>query len=126
MLIASVEVHVDTRKTSDPSGAAEFLKAAAHPQRLRILERLAEGVLCVSEVEGELGMPQPTVSGHLNVLRRAGLVDYRTDGRKRCYYICDKRAAEIVRIALQDPGAKTGPPACCAAGRIGRKIQNNQ
>jgi len=105
-----------TWKIIDPSGAAELLKAVAHPQRLRILDRLSGGVLCVSEVEAELGMPQPTVSGHLNVLRKAGLVECRTVGRKRCYYICDGRADEIVRIASSRAGEKQPPPACTRYG----------
>jgi ArsR family transcriptional regulator len=99
-------------RISDHEEAAEMLKAAAHPERLRILDRLATGLLCVSDVEKELGMPQPTVSGHLGVLRRAGLVDRVTEGRRRCYYISDSRVMEIVRIASTKPGRPLDPPKC--------------
>lgn len=50
------------------------LKLLADPTRLRILNLLAAGELCVCDVVELLALPQPTVSRHLGVLRRAALV----------------------------------------------------
>ncbi len=61
--------------------AAEALKAAGEPSRLRILKMLEGGELCVCHLVGILGSSQPTVSRHLAVLRRAGLVAERKEGR---------------------------------------------
>ena len=52
-----------------------LLAAFADPTRLRILNVLAAGELCVCDVVEILALPQPTVSRHLGVLRREGLVE---------------------------------------------------
>jgi DNA-binding transcriptional ArsR family regulator len=61
--------------TSVISGsAAELLLTVAEPTRLRILNCLAAAPLFVSDLQAVLDLPQPTVSRHLQVLRRADLV----------------------------------------------------
>lgn len=52
-----------------------LFKAFADPTRLRILNVLAAGELCVCDIVDLLGLPQPTVSRHLAALRHARLVD---------------------------------------------------
>jgi ArsR family transcriptional regulator, arsenate/arsenite/antimonite-responsive transcriptional repressor len=51
-----------------------LFKGFADPTRIRILNLLAAGELCVCDVVDILGLPQPTVSRHLAYLRRMGLV----------------------------------------------------
>jgi len=58
----------------------ELLKALADDTRLRILALVAGGEICVCDIHGALGIPQPTASRHLASLRRAGLVSARKDG----------------------------------------------
>ncbi|BAM70065.1 transcriptional regulator [Methanothermobacter sp. CaT2] len=53
---------------------AEVLKALADPTRLLIIHLLSEGDLCVCEIMAALKRPQPTVSHHLNILKRAGFL----------------------------------------------------
>ena len=53
---------------------ADLLDALAEPTRLRILNCLAAAPLFVSDLQAVLGVPQPTVSRHLKVLKEAGLV----------------------------------------------------
>ena len=53
---------------------ADVLVTAAEPTRLRILNCLAAAPLFVSDLQELLDLPQPTVSRHLQVLRRAELV----------------------------------------------------
>ena len=57
----------------------EILKAAADRTRLRLLNLLRLGGICVCDLQAVLRIPQPTVSRHLAALRHAGLV---TDSRK--------------------------------------------
>ena len=54
--------------------AADLLLTVAEPTRLRILNGLAAAPLFVSDLQAILDLPQPTVSRHLQVLRRADLV----------------------------------------------------
>ena len=52
----------------------ELFKAAGEPTRLRILNLLRAGSICVCDLQQILKLPQPTVSRHLAALRHAGLV----------------------------------------------------
>jgi ArsR family transcriptional regulator, arsenate/arsenite/antimonite-responsive transcriptional repressor len=51
-----------------------LLLTVAEPTRLRILNCLAAAPLFVSDLQSVLDLPQPTVSRHLQVLRRAEVV----------------------------------------------------
>ena len=55
-------------------------KALADQTRLRIIGLLTAGEICVCDIHGSLGLPQPTVSRHLAYLRKSGLVATRKDG----------------------------------------------
>lgn len=57
------------------------LKAAGDPTRTRILKLLEERDLCVCQVQAVLGLAPSTVSKHLAILKGAGLVEDRRDGR---------------------------------------------
>ena len=95
---------------------AEVFKALSEPARLRILELLpltndCASVYNVSELAEELGIPQPTVSHHLQVLYRAGLVQSARMCRD-VYYWIDQPALDAAHAALQGLVAHTpAPPA---------------
>ena len=55
-------------------------KALADQTRLRIIGLLRAGEICVCDIHGSLGLPQPTVSRHLAYLRKSGLVATRKEG----------------------------------------------
>lgn len=74
--------------TVDTRPAAELLKAFSHPTRLAILQELASGPKCVTDIEELVEARQANISQHLSVLRYAKLVDYAQDGVLRCYYLC--------------------------------------
>jgi DNA-binding transcriptional ArsR family regulator len=65
--------------TSDP------FNAVAEPRRRQILTFLAADERDVSEIVIAVGLDQPSVSKHLGVLRRVGLVRVRRNGRHRLY-----------------------------------------
>jgi ArsR family transcriptional regulator len=67
-------------KTQPVRTLEQLLKALADDTRLRILALIAGGEVCVCNIHGALGIPQPTASRHLAYLRRAGLVAGRRDG----------------------------------------------
>lgn len=60
-------------------------RAFAEPTRLRVLNLLAEGELCVCDLCAVLEVPQPSVSRHLACLRKAGLVTMRREGKWKHY-----------------------------------------
>lgn len=66
-------------------GLETLYRGFADATRLRILNLLAAGELCVCDVVALLQLPQPTVSRHLAYLRRAGLVEARR-GWKFAHY----------------------------------------
>lgn len=68
---------------------ADVLRALAHPRRLQIVHRLADGPVEVSALAAELGMSQPNASQHLAVLRAAGVVEAERIGREARYRISD-------------------------------------
>ena len=57
----------------------------AEPNRRAMLHLLATSERSVGELERRLGMPQPSVSKHLRVLREAGFVESRVDAQRRVY-----------------------------------------
>ena len=66
----------------------EALRALAHPARMEIVSHVAaRGPLCVCHLNEDLRYSQPTISKYIGVLRRAGLLDSRRDGRWVYYTI---------------------------------------
>src|SRR5262249_57945062 len=57
----------------------------AEPNRRALLGLLASSERSVGELERQLGMPQPSVSKHLRVLREAGFVESPVDAQRRVY-----------------------------------------
>ena len=83
---------------------AEVLRTLAHPRRLEILHRLADGPCEVGRLADVLGVSQPNVSQHLAVLRAAGLVEAERDGREVRYRLTDADvmvACSVMRRVLQ-------------------------
>jgi len=70
---------------NDEGVAADRFAALADPTRRHLLEQLATADRAVTELMAGLAMSQPAVSQHLRVLRDAGLVTARKDGRHRYY-----------------------------------------
>src|SRR5687768_2215014 len=64
---------------------ADAFNAMAEPRRRQIVDALAADELPVNELVRALGLAQPQVSKHLRVLREVGVVDVRSDGRRRLY-----------------------------------------
>jgi DNA-binding transcriptional ArsR family regulator len=65
----------------------EAIDAISHPSRRAMLGLVADRELPVGELAARVGVSQPAASQHLKVLRDAGLVRGRVDGRRRLYRI---------------------------------------
>src|SRR5215207_8548227 len=69
--------------------------ALAEPHRRDILDLLRGRERSVTDLVDRLALSQPGVSKHLRVLRDAGLVDVRADGRRRLYALRAEPLAEV-------------------------------
>ena len=69
----------------------KIMKALSDPNRVKIIKLLQQKVMCVCELQGAIGLAQPTVSKHLKILEDVGLVGYRKDGLWVNYYLTDGR-----------------------------------
>ena len=83
---------------------AEILKVLAHPSRLEILHRLADGPVEVGGLAAAIGVSQPNISQHLAMLRSAGLVEPDRHGREIRYRLTDPdvlQACAVMRGVLR-------------------------
>lgn len=96
-----------------------ILRTISHQARIKILEELAEGVKCVSEMEEFLDISQSNVSQHLAALRHAGLIDYFIDGRLRCYFLRKPIVLDLLEILNKDYSRDLPGPECCPVTRKG-------
>jgi DNA-binding transcriptional ArsR family regulator len=88
-----------SRGVSDRSEVlATFFHGLADPNRMRILELLAERPRTVTELVAELGLAQGRVSSHLSCLRWCGYVQAVVDGRYSRYRLVDERIREILAL----------------------------
>lgn len=107
-----------------------IFRAFADRTRLRILNLLAPGELCVCDIVRVLGVPQPKASRHLAYLRKAGLVKARRDGLwihyslapaigkfhqkvLECLACCFADVPELARDAKRRNECCRGEAACC-------------
>ena len=80
----------------------ELFKLFGDPTRLRILYALVEtGELCVCDISAVVGAPETSVSHALRLLRMAGVVRSRKDGRMSYYAIEDHHVRLVLDIAAE-------------------------
>lgn len=75
---------------------AEYLKAMAHPVRIRTLEILRQGEVTVAEVKAQVDADVANLSQHLAVLRNAGIVTARKAGLNVLYAVKDVEVYTIL------------------------------
>ncbi|WP_448641488.1 ArsR/SmtB family transcription factor [Geodermatophilus sp. URMC 63] len=73
----------------------QALAALADPIRRELLALLARGELAAGELAGRFPVSRPAVSRHLRVLREAGLVSSRVEGRRRLYALDPRPLREL-------------------------------
>src|SRR5262245_6091596 len=95
--------------------AGELLKALSNPHRLLILCQLIDGKRSVGELADFLGIRDSTVSQHLALLRKDGLVAAQRDGQTIWYSISSAPARELLETLYRVYCAPGCPP------KLGRK-----
>jgi DNA-binding transcriptional ArsR family regulator len=95
----SRRVVIDPARLRGAAGqAVGALKLLANEDRLLLLCQLSQGELCVSDLEEELGIRQPTLSQQLGVLRTEGVVTTRRQGKNIFYSVADPAVLEILTV----------------------------
>jgi DNA-binding transcriptional ArsR family regulator len=78
-----------------PSSTNDVFRAIADPTRRELLDRLSEGEESMMKLAESFDISLPAVSQHLKVLREAGLVEERREGRMRVYTLVPGRLREV-------------------------------
>jgi ArsR family transcriptional regulator len=93
------------------AGLAETFSALGDPTRVRILDVLSHGELCVCDLAAVLGMSQSAVSHQLRLLRNIRLVRPRREGRIVFYELDDQHIMAIFKQTLQHVEEEQRPTA---------------
>jgi ArsR family transcriptional regulator len=105
-----------TRTPIDRARAVQLFHALSDETRLRILERLRGGERCVCEMTDALDAAQSRLSFHLKVLKEAGLVTDRREGRWM-YYTVEREAlaeaGELMGWLASEPTPAERRNGCC-------------
>ncbi|GAB3470599.1 metalloregulator ArsR/SmtB family transcription factor [Massilia terrae] len=88
--------------------ACALLKTLGNRDRLLLLCQLSQGEYCVSELEQQLQIQQPTLSQQLAVLREEQLVATRREGKQIFYRVASKEALAVMQVLYEQfcKGAK--------------------
>ena len=74
---------------------AKLFRAVGEPTRLRLLNLLRRGTICVCDLQAVLRLRQPTVSRHLAALRHAGLVRDSREGPRVLYSLAPATSSQL-------------------------------
>jgi ArsR family transcriptional regulator len=101
---------------------AETFRVLGDPTRVRILDALADGELCVCDIAALVGISESAVSHQLRLLRGMRLVRPRKAGRQVFYSLDDQHIVQLLRLAVthvQEPAstAQASVTERAAAGR---------
>jgi len=77
------------------SGRSDVFHAIAHPARRRLLDRLGKSECTATSLAKPFRMTRPGVANHLRILRQAGLVKVRREGRERHYQLVPNRLKTV-------------------------------
>jgi ArsR family transcriptional regulator len=96
-----------TRTRLDPARASRLFHALSDETRLQILTRLRAGERCVCELTDALDAAQSRLSFHLKVLKDAGLVSDRREGRWMYYTMNPETLGEMASLVESLAAAPT-------------------
>jgi ArsR family transcriptional regulator len=100
-----------TATAIDLTRAARLFHALSDETRLAVLEMLRDGERCVCDLQSDLGAAQSRLSFHLKVLKEAGLVADRKEGRWSYYALASDalgEAHDLVRTLATEKRATRG------------------
>ena len=86
---------------SSADKACALMKVLANRDRMMILCEISQHERCVSELEEELEIYQPTLSQQLTVLRKEKLVKTRREGKQIYYSLESSQALAVIEVLYQ-------------------------
>lgn len=96
---------------SDFRRAADIFKALGNPNRLLIVNALADGEKCVADLTARVGLDISTVSNHLSILRGVGILLDERRGTQVFYSIRNRCVLKIF-CCLEEFHASSDPVPC--------------
>ena len=84
---------------SDVQSIADLFRVLGDPTRIRILDALGTGELCVNEIASRVASTDSAVSHQLRLLRAMRLVRVRREGRQAFYAVDDHHILELMHQA---------------------------
>lgn len=89
---------MDSREMARLNAYAEVFKALAHPTRIFLVKELSKGEGCVCDLKNKIGVDMPTISKHLSILKKAGLVSDERRGTWVFYRLETPKANQLVEL----------------------------
>lgn len=89
---------IDEARSARP---AAIFAALSHPVRIAIVDILREGELSVGAIASRLELAQPSVSQHLAVLQKAGIIVVRPQGTARFYRVRGPRISTMLDLLVE-------------------------
>lgn len=106
-----------TTAQQDLTAAARVFHALSDETRLAVVVRLRDGERCVCELMNQVDAAQSRLSFHLKVLKEAGIVDCRREGRWAYYWLKPESFEEVidaVKALSPSRAGKLAAARCCA------------
>jgi DNA-binding transcriptional ArsR family regulator len=79
-----------------------YLKALCEEMRLKIIHMLLKREMCVCEIMDELSLSQPAVSHHMKILKQAGLISDRREGKWIFYSLRKERFSLLDKLLREN------------------------
>ena len=94
--MGTTKTHIFSPRQNELSRIA---KVMAHPARIAILEYISKQENCIcTDLVDEIGLAQPTISQHLNEIKKIGLLKGTFEGKNLCYCIDTQRWEEVQQL----------------------------
>lgn len=97
LLIYQMQILKKTGECMNDS-QAKMLKAMGDVMRLRILDLLRDGELCVCEIVPQIEASQSNISQHLRILKDAGIIKLEKHGRENHYCVTNEKVFTILDL----------------------------
>ena len=83
------------------SKISHFFKALSHPIRLRLLDLLSKGPICVCELVPHFKISQAALSKHLKILIETDILGFNQEGKKNMYFIKQPQIAKLFEDVIK-------------------------
>lgn len=94
--MGATKLNIHSKDTNDLAAVAKIF---AHPARVSILQYISKQESCIcNDIVDEIGLAQPTISQHLQVISKAGLIKGNFKGNSLCYCLDVERFQEFQEL----------------------------